>query len=300
VSVRILLIGAGGQLGRELIPRLSSLGELAAADRTVCDLAATEAIRELVARTRPEAIVNAAAYTAVDEAESRSEVAYAINRDAPRTLAEEARKLGAMLVHYSTDYVFDGSKPGAYCEEDATAPLNVYGASKLAGEREIAAVGGRYLILRTSWVYGAQGKNFLLTMRRLAREREELRVVDDQVGAPTSTLQLAEATARLVREWSTAGEGFPAGIYHATAAGSVSWCGFARAIVAALGERDSLKVKNVVGITTEEYPMPARRPRNSVLSNEKFERTFGFRPGSWETGLADVVRELYGCAVAES
>jgi len=298
--MRILLIGAGGQLGRELIPRLSSLGELAAADRTVCDLAATEAIRELVARTRPEAIVNAAAYTAVDEAESRSEVAYAINRDAPRTLAEEARKLGAMLVHYSTDYVFDGSKPGAYCEEDATAPLNVYGASKLAGEREIAAVGGRYLILRTSWVYGAQGKNFLLTMRRLAREREELRVVDDQVGAPTSTLQLAEATARLVREWSTAGEGFPAGIYHATAAGSVSWCGFARAIVAALGERDSLKVKNVVGITTEEYPMPARRPRNSVLSNEKFERTFGFRPGSWETGLADVVRELYGCAVAES
>ena len=298
--MRILLIGAGGQLGRELIPRLSSLGELAAADRTVCDLAATEAIRELVARTRPEAIVNAAAYTAVDEAESRSEVAYAINRDAPRTLAEEARKLGAMLVHYSTDYVFDGSKPGAYCEEDATAPLNVYGASKLAGEREIALVGGRYMILRTSWVYGAQGKNFLLTMRRLAREREELRVVDDQVGAPTSTLQLAEATARLVREWSTAGEGFPAGIYHATAAGSVSWCGFARAIVAALGERDSLKVKNVVGITTEEYPMPARRPRNSVLSNEKFERTFGFRPGSWETGLADVVRELYGCAVAES
>jgi dTDP-4-dehydrorhamnose reductase len=292
--MRILLTGAGGQLGRELRPKLAMLGELFPADRSLCDLSSPQSIRTAVAQARPTVIVNAAAYTAVDQAEGQRELAYAVNRDGARLLAEEARELGAMFVHYSTDYIFDGRKQAPYREEDATAPLNVYGASKLASEREIAAVGGRYLILRTSWVYGPAGKNFLLTMRRLAREREELRVVDDQVGAPTSTLQLADATGSLVRRFAESGAGeFPSGIYHATAAESVSWCGFARAIVRAVSEREKLEVKRIVAISTEEYPTPARRPLNSVLSNEKFERTFGFRLGDWQTGMAEVIRELY-------
>jgi dTDP-4-dehydrorhamnose reductase len=238
-------------------------------------------------------IVNTAAYTAVNEAETQADLAYAINRDAPGTLAEEARKLGAMFIHYSTDYVFDGSKPCAYTEDDEPAPLNVYGASKLAGERAVAAAGGRHLVLRTSWVYGANGSNFLLTIRRLAREREELKVVDDQVGGPTSSLQLAEATARLVRQYSVRPEAeFPAGLYHATAAGSVSWCGFAKAIVESLGQTEPLKNRRVLGIPSGEFPTPARRPLNSVLCNDKFELTFGFRLESWRAGLMDVVREI--------
>jgi dTDP-4-dehydrorhamnose reductase len=218
-----------------------------------------------------------------------------------------------MLVHYSTDYVFDGSKAGSYDEFDEPAPLNVYGASKLAGERAVAAAGGRYLVLRTSWIYGPGGNNFLLTVRRLAREREELRIVDDQVGSPTSSLQLAHATARIVREWATASPSdFPAGLDHATAGGSVSWCGFAQAIVEALirnpqvhtslantgkaeGEAERgtpFRLQRIVPVSSAEYPTPARRPLNSVLCNFKFERTFGFCLANWELGLAEVVREL--------
>jgi dTDP-4-dehydrorhamnose reductase len=209
-------------------------------------------------------------------------------------LAEEARKLGAMFVHFSTDYVFDGKKTGPYAESDEPGPLNVYGASKLAGERAVAAAGGRYLILRTSWVYGANGNNFLLTIRRLAREKEELKIVDDQVGGPTSTIQLAQATDRLVRQYSGKTESeFPFGFYHMTAAGSVSWCGFARAIVTRLSENESFKVQRIQGIGTSEYPTPARRPLNSVLGNDKFERTFGFKLESWQAGLSEVICEIY-------
>jgi dTDP-4-dehydrorhamnose reductase len=246
-----------------------------------------------VAETRPDVIVNTAAYTAVNEAESNGELAYAINCTAAGTLAEEARKSGAMLVHYSTDYVFDGSKAGAYTEGDGPAPLNVYGASKLAGERAVAAAGARCLALRTSWVYGAHGNNFLLTIRRLAREREDLRVVDDQVGGPTSSLQLAEATARLIRQCASLPEPeFPSGLYHATAGGSVSWCGFARAIVAALSESETFKLRQILAIRSDEYVTAARRPLNSVLCNDRFERSFGFRLGSWQQGLAEVVHEI--------
>jgi dTDP-4-dehydrorhamnose reductase len=239
----------------------------------------------------------------VNDAEAHSELAYAINATAAGTLAEEARKSGAMLVHYSTDYVFDGSKPRAYTESDEPAPLNVYGASKLAGERAVAAAGGRYLVLRTSWVYGANGNNFLRTIRRLAVEREELRIVDDQVGAPTSSMQLAQATARLLRQCSPAAEReFPSGLYHATADGSVSWCGFARAIVSAMKvsamevampeEGETLRLRKIVAISSDEYPHAARRPLNSVLCNAKFERTFGFRLGSWQQGLAEALGEI--------
>ena len=199
-------------------------------------------------------------------------------------------------MHYSTDYVFDGAKPGAYTEDDVPAPLNVYGASKLAGERAVAAAGGRFLVLRTSWVYGANGNNFLKTILRLAAEREELKIVDDQIGAPTSSMQLAQATARLVRQLSAKTEPeFPSGLYHATADGSVSWCGFAQAIVESMQAEagEPLRVRRILPLRSEEYPTPARRPLNSVLSNEKFERTFGFRLESWRQGLADVVREIH-------
>jgi dTDP-4-dehydrorhamnose reductase len=268
-------------------------GEVVAVDRSECDLASANAIRKCVAEVRPSVIVNPAAYTAVNEAEAQSDLAYAINSTGAGILAEEARRLGAMFVHYSTDYVFDGSKQGAYTEGDEPAPLNVYGASKLAGERAVAATGGRFLILRTSWVYGANGNNFLLTMRRLAREREELKIVDDQIGGPTSSMQLAYATDRLVRQYSPVVEpDFPSGLFHATAGGSVSWCGFASAIVAALGESESFKVQKIVGIRSTEYPTPARRPLNSVLCNDRFERTFGFRLKSWQAGLAEVLHEI--------
>ncbi|PSH03646.1 MAG: dTDP-4-dehydrorhamnose reductase [Acidobacteria bacterium] len=291
--MRILLTGVSGQLGKDLLPLLSQQGEVIPVGRAECDLCSVDAIRRLVAEVRPSVIVNPAAYTAVNEAEGAPDLAFAINETAARTLAEEARNSGAMFVHYSTDYVFDGSKQGPYTEDDEPAPLNVYGASKLAGERAIAAVGGRFLVLRTSWVYGANGKNFLFTIRRLAREREELKIVDDQVGAPTSSMQLANATARLVLRYSAVPEpAFPSGLYHATAGGSVSWCEFARAIVAALGKTEVFKVRQIVAVGSSEYQTLARRPLNSVLSNDKFERTFGFRLENWEWGLAEIVREI--------
>jgi dTDP-4-dehydrorhamnose reductase len=291
--MRILLTGVHGQLGTDLLPALRPLGDVVAVGRADADLASESAVRALVRSVRPNVIVNPAAYTAVNDAESHSELAYVINAAAPSTLAEEASTAGAMLVHYSTDYVFDGAKQGAYTEADEPAPLNVYGASKLAGERAIASVGGRYLVLRTSWVYGPNGNNFLLTIRRLAREREELRIVDDQIGAPTSSMQLAHATARLVQQWAAVPQSeFPSGVYHTTAGGSVSWCGFARAIVEARREAEQFRLKQIVAISSDDYPTPARRPRNSVLSNDKFERIFGFRLDSWQRGLAEVVEEI--------
>lgn len=291
--MRILLTGVTGQLGRDLLPLLKKLGEVVTASRADCDFSSTDAITNLIAEARPSVIVNPAAYTAVNEAETHRDLAYAINCTAAATLAREARKSGAMFVHYSTDYVFDGSKQAAYEESDPTSPLNVYGASKLAGEHAVAATGGRFLILRTSWVYGANGNNFLLTIRRLAHEREELKIVDDQVGAPTSSSQIAQATAELVRRYAGVAEDrFPAGMYHVTAGGKVSWCGFARAILAELGKGESFQLRSILGISSDEYPTAARRPLNSVLCNDLFERTFGFRLGSWQSGLEEVVREI--------
>ncbi len=290
--MRILLTGANGQVGKDLLPLLQQQGEVFAVDRAECDLSSVDTIRKVVAEVQPSVIVSPGAYTAVNDAETQSELAYAINGTAAGILAELARKSGAMFVHYSTDYVFDGNKPGPYTEDDEPAPLNVYGASKLAGERAVAAAGGRYLILRTSWVYSANGNNFLLTIRRLAREREELKIVDDQVGGPTSSTDIARATAALVRQYAGVEDAFPAGLYHMTAGGSVSWCGFARAIVAALGERETFPLQRILAIASSEYPTPALRPLNSVLCNGKFERTFGFRLGSWQSGLAEVIRQI--------
>jgi len=274
--LKILLTGRNGQVGWELERSLAPLGQVIATDLATLDLADADATRRAVRAAKPDVIVNAAAYTAVDKAESERDLAHAINATAVGVLAEETKRLGALLVHYSTDYVFDGTKPSPYVEDDAPNPVNVYGASKLAGERAVQASGCGYLILRTSWVYGPRGSNFLLTMLRLARERPELQVVDDQIGAPTSSLAIARATAQLLRR----GAG---GLYHLTAAGAVTWCGFARAILARAGIATPVRA-----IRTEDYPTPARRPRNSRLDCSRLRKDFDVALAPWEDQLSEV------------
>jgi dTDP-4-dehydrorhamnose reductase len=281
--MRLLLFGGNGQVGRALQDSGPLADELTVPTRRECDLTDAASVRMLVRRLRPEVIVNAAAYTAVDKAESDRESCFAVNAAAPAAMAEEAAALGARLVHYSTDYVFDGAKTNPYEEDDATGPRNVYGASKLDGERGIAAAGGEFLILRTSWVYSNHGANFLKTMLRLRTERPELRIVADQHGAPTSADAIADATRRILKN-ATAGE-WSSGLYHMTAAGETSWYGFARAIFARAGEPSP----SVVAIAAAEYPTPAARPANSVLSNEKFAAQFGFRLTGWEQQLDRVM-----------
>jgi dTDP-4-dehydrorhamnose reductase len=278
--MRILITGKNGQVGTELSRLYQSRGDVVLTGRDECDLLSEQSIRDTVQRVKPAVIMNAGAYTAVDQAEKEPGLCFAINAHAPRVLAQEAARLGALLIHYSTDYVFDGEKPQPYLETDPIHPLNVYGESKAAGEAAIAEVATRYLVLRTSWVYGAHGKNFLRTMLRLGAERPELRVVDDQLGAPTSAAAIADATARLVEQPS------PSGIYHMTAAGSTSWCGFARAIFDA---RLLTTQPRVQPISSADYPTPARRPANSVLSNDKFAQNFGFRLTTWQQQLNEVL-----------
>jgi dTDP-4-dehydrorhamnose reductase len=294
-SPRVLIVGGAGQVGIELQRSFSGFGEIVAVDRESLDIAIPEEIRTLVRRVRPQVILNAAAYTAVDRAESEPELAMAINGEAPRVLAEEARSSDALLVHYSTDYVFDGSKPAPWTEEDSPHPLSVYGASKLAGEEAIRQVGGRYLIFRTSWVYGPHGNNFLLTMLRLGRERNLLRVVDDQRGAPTTSIEIADATRGIV-EGALAGRfGEPeawAGLYHMTCSGATTWCGFAQAIFARTGHLLDGRVPEIKAIASSEYPTAAKRPLNSVLSNAKLQARFGVALAPWEAALEAVVDRL--------
>ena len=250
-------------------------------DRATLDLADADAIRRVVGETRPDVIINAAAYTAVDRAESESELAMRINGVAPGVLAEEAKRVGALLVHYSTDYVFDGTKASPYVETDAPNPINAYGRSKLAGERAIEVVGGAHLILRTSWVYAPRGKNFFLTIANKARAGEALRVVNDQSGTPTSAAFLATSTAALLRRSDGAAL---RGVYHLVPFGETTWCGFARAIVAALDAR-----VDVAAIASKEFSTPAARPVNSVLDANRIARDFGVERPAWETLLADCV-----------
>jgi dTDP-4-dehydrorhamnose reductase len=281
--MRLLLFGGNGQVGRALQNGGTLAEELTVATRHECDLTDVESVRTLVRRVRPDVIVNAAAYTAVDRAESDRECCFAVNARAPEAMAAEARALGGRLVHYSTDYVFDGTKTTPYAEEDATGSRNVYGASKLEGERRIADAGGEFLILRTSWVYSNHGANFLKTMLRLRTERPELRIVADQHGAPTSADAIADATRRILKD-ATAGNR-RSGLYHMTAGGATTWYGFAKAIFARAGE----PTPSLVAIGTAEYPTPAARPANSVLSNEKFAAHFGFRLPEWEQQLDAVM-----------
>ena len=278
---RILLTGIDGQVGHELRRALQPLGEVIALDRTALDLAQPDHIRDIVRTVGPDVIVNPAAYTAVDQAESEAELALAINGAAPGILAEEAKRLNALLVHYSTDYVFDGAKPSPYGEDDPVGPINSYGRSKLAGEREIEAAGCRHLVFRTCWVYGLRGRNFLRTMLRLAAEHDELRVVADQFGAPTWARLIAEATALALARH--AGQ---QGIYHLAAAGATSWHGFAAAIVGHAHRTGLLaKAPPVRRLSSAEYPTPARRPANSRLDCARLEQDFGLRLPDWETQL---------------
>jgi dTDP-4-dehydrorhamnose reductase len=290
-----LILGSQGQLGLELQRSFAGLDSVTAADRNAVDLAHPDQIRGLIRRVQPELILNAAAYTAVDRAESEPELAYAVNADAPRILAEEALQLDALLVHYSTDYVFDGLKQEQWIETDQTNPLSVYGASKLAGEEAIQNIGGRHLIFRTSWVYGPHGKNFLFTMLRLARERERLSIVDDQIGAPTTSIALARATREIVMGILSNHFGATqnwAGLYNMTCSGSTSWFGFAQAIFARASDLLNGKVPEAVPIATADYPTPAMRPKNSVLSNAKLQIHFDVQLPAWESALEEVLQSL--------
>jgi len=280
----ILILGAGGQVGTELQRSFADAGEVIACDRKAADLSRSEELRTIIAQLRPAVILNAAAYTAVDRAESEAELAMTINGHAPRVLAKEAAKLDALLVHYSTDYVFDGSKKSPWVESDAPNPLNVYGRTKLSGENAIREVGCKYLIFRTSWVYGPHGHNFLRTMLRLGRERDQLKIVDDQFGAPTSSRAIAEATRLVVDGVAAMNSGL--GLYHMTCGGETTWCGFAREIFSRKRQEGPDKVPEVIPIASSEYPTPAKRPANSVLSNEKLRSTFGVSLPDWQSALA--------------
>lgn len=292
---RVLILGAAGQVGTELQRSFAGWGDLVAVDRETFDIGVAEQIREAVRRIQPQVILNAAAYTAVDRAESEPERAAAINADAPRVLAQEAVQAGALLVHYSTDYVFDGTKIEPWVEEDRPNPLNVYGASKLAGEEAIRAAGGRYLIFRTSWVYGAHGNNFLRTMLRLGGERDRLSIVSDQHGGPTTSSELADATRSIVEGVMAKRFGAPetwAGLYHMTCGGSTTWSDFARAIFDHAGHLLGGRRPHVDPIPSSQYPTPAKRPRNSVLSNARLKAQFGVELRPWEAALDAVIAQL--------
>ena len=279
--MKILLTGREGQVGWELQRSLAALGDVVATNRHELDLRDSTAIRRTVREARPDIIVNAAAYTAVDNAESEPDIAMQVNAIAPGILAEEAKRLGALLVHYSTDYVFDGSKKSPYKEEDAPNPLSVYGRTKLEGEQAIGASNCRYLIFRTSWVYGSRGRNFLLTILKAAREKPELRVVDDQFGAPTSSAAIAEATAHALRG------GGPEGLYHMSASGRTTWFNFAQAILHKVAIATP-----VVPIRSDQYPAKAKRPRNSVLDNARLKQAFGVSLPGWESQLEQVIGQV--------
>jgi dTDP-4-dehydrorhamnose reductase len=295
--MKILLTGKHGQLGFELQRALAPLGAVTAVGRFECDFANEEAVAALVNLVRPQIIVNAAAYTAVDKAESDEQTAFAVNAGAPGALAREASKLGALLVHYSTDYVFDGSKAGRYTEDDAPNPQSVYGRSKLEGELAIRRANSRHLILRTSWVVGSHGNNFAKTMLRLAAERKELGVVADQYGAPTSAALLADLAAHLVRQYQReSGDGFPYGTYHVCASGETNWHEYAKFVISealASGKPLLTHPAGIKPLTTQEYPTPAKRPSNSRLDTKRFEQTFGLRLPYWGDGVRHVLQQIF-------
>lgn len=285
----ILLTGATGQVGWELQRTLSSLGQVIAPGRDVMDMAKPDSLSTVIRQIRPDLIVNPAAHTAVDRAESEPELASAINSESVFVLAHEAARLGISLVHFSTDYVFDGSKSSAYLETDSPNPLGVYGRTKLDGEQAVLASGARHLIFRTSWVYGLRGRNFLLTIQRLAREREVLSVVDDQLGAPTWSRTIAEGVAQALALWLSPGATDEdrhqlSGIYHMSCQGQTSWHGFAQSIIGQMKTAGD-KLAELKAIKSVEYPTPAMRPVNSVLSNERLNKTFGVCLPHWEEAL---------------
>jgi dTDP-4-dehydrorhamnose reductase len=293
---RFFITGANGQLSFELQRALAPLGEVVACGRDACNLSSPDSIRAAVRAAKPDVIFSAGAYTAVDKAESESNLASAVNGDAPGILGEEAAKLGALVIHYSTDYVFDGVKRSAYCETDATNPLGVYGKTKLEGENALAASGADHLIFRTSWVFGAHGKNFIKTILRLAASRDELRIVADQVGAPTGAALLADASTHIATRYLRDGrENFPFGLYHLAAGGETSWHGFAQHIVAKAAAANSplqATIDRILPIPAAEYPTPAARPANSRLDTSKFRTAFGLHLPDWKHGVDQVLDVL--------
>jgi len=292
---KILIFGRVGQVGWELRHKLACLGQVFTVEYPEVDFTNPDSIRAAVRAVEPSVIVNAAAYTAVDKAETESERAMAINATGPAVLAEEAKRLGGLLIHYSTDYVFDGSKQSPWVETDIPNPLNVYGKSKLAGDEAIQASGCEYLIFRTSWVYGARGQNFLLTMLRLAGERAELRIVDDQIGSPTSSECIAQATADVLAQvLAPGGCGIQgrSGVYNLTSSGESSWFGFTKAILTQAAARWESPLPQLIPIASAEYPTPAKRPMNSRLSCERLEDTFGVSLPHWEQSLDLVLETL--------
>jgi dTDP-4-dehydrorhamnose reductase len=291
--MKILVTGKDGQVGFELQRSLAPLGEVVAVDQADCDLSDSQAIRQLVATVQPNVIVNPAAYTAVDKAESDHERAAVVNAVAPGVFGEEAAKLGALVVHYSTDYVFNGTQDRAYSEADPSNPQSVYGSTKRDGELALANANPRHLILRTSWVVGAHGGNFAKTMLKLAAERNSLSVVADQWGAPTSAALLADVTAQLVRQWQRDGDaGFPYGTYHCVASGETNWCDYARFVIGEAikaGQPMKVRPESIKAIATADYPTPAKRPANSRLATAKFKNTFGLELPHWQAGLHHIL-----------
>jgi dTDP-4-dehydrorhamnose reductase len=288
---KVLILGSSGQLGIELRRFFDDCPGVEACGRDKVDFTNERSLRQIIRQVRPNIIINAAAYTAVDRAESEPELAMAINGVAPRILAEEATKLDALLVHYSTDYVFDGSKVEPWVETDEPAPLNVYGYTKLAGELAVIDHGNKYLIFRTSWVFSPHGHNFMLTIRRLAKERESLTIVNDQYGAPSSADVLAKATRLAVNKAISGHLGSTknwSGIYHMSCAGSTTWYGFAQAIIEKFRKYPSCGDPELVGISTEQYITAARRPKNSILNNNKLNTIFGVVLPEWKNALAKI------------
>jgi len=293
---RLLITGCSGQLGFELQSALAPLGEVIALDRSGCDLSNADSIRSAVRSAKPDVIFNAGAYTAVDKAESEPDLAHSINAVAPGIIGEEAAKIGALVIHYSTDYVFDGAKAEAYLETDIPNPLGAYGMTKLAGEQALAASGAMHLIFRTSWVYGLNGKNFIKTILRLASERAELKIVADQFGAPTGAALLADVSAHVTARYLREGaDSFPFGLYHLTASGATSWHELARHVVAKAIAADWKLLATpdrILPITTPEYPNPAVRPANSRLNTFKFFEAFGIQLPDWRIGVDQVMDVL--------
>ena len=302
-SPKILLTGVTGQVGSELLRTLAPFGEIIAPTRQQMDLADPNSVRDVIRSVRPRWIVNPGAYTAVDKAESEPGLAQAVNTETVAAIGQEAQSIGAAVLHFSTDYVFSGEGTTPYVETDPTGPTSVYGASKLAGEQALAASGAAHLVFRTSWVYGATGKNFLLTILKLAREREQLRIVADQHGAPTWSRDLARMAATAIAQCEAQAErehkplvetvAAVSGIYHASGSGETTWHGFAAEAVRQMSEKEpATKFAQLEGISTAEYPTPAKRPANSRLNCEKLTRTFGWTMPAWQDSLSSVLSEL--------
>lgn len=299
-ALRILLLGKDGQVGTSLQPRLAKLGDVAAHNRTTCDLGDAGQLRNVIRATHPDLIVNAAAYTAVDKAETDAALCHRINADAPGILAEEAKTLGAWLIHYSTDYVFDGSKTAAYAENDPPSPLSVYGRSKLAGDDAIASALPDHSILRVSWVYGVTGRNFAKTILKLASERDELRIVADQFGAPTSAELIAETTAEIIARYLASphrgNAALARGIFNLAPSGRTSWHHYAVELVREAKRQGwplKLSEDRIIPISTEDYPTPAARPRNSLLDTAKLRHLLGYDLPQWQTPLREFIAQLH-------